>query len=124
MKTFKEFLNEAEDVTIFTNLSATGASLVKSFTDVESDDILDALKSNPASRNKLEDFVYSASDEDEKYSETIVVRANGRQFTLYAANARLRIGGGGANASSKDRLMDISAKDLIKWLPSARIKSK
>ena len=71
MKTFKEFLNEASDdnVIIYTNLPVPGSSLVKPFTDKESADILNALKSNPASRSKLEDFIYSAEDEDERYSE-------------------------------------------------------
>lgn len=126
MKTFREYLNEASDinVTIYTNLSVAGSSLAKSFTDKESADILDALKSNPASRSKLADFVYSAEDKDERYSETITIKAGGLMFTLYAANGQLRIGGGGNNTSAKKLLMGISAKDLIKWLPGARIESK
>lgn len=125
MKTFKEFINEASDNTIiYTNLSAVGSSLVKPFTDKESADILNALKSNPASRSKLADFISSAEDEDEKYSETISIITKSLAFTLYAANGQLRIGGGGNNTSAQKLLMDISAKDLIKWLPTAGINSR
>lgn len=124
MKTFKEFINEASDNTIiYTNLSAVGSSLVKPFTDKESADILNALKSN-ASRSKLADFISSAEDEDEKYSETISIITKSLAFTLYAANGQLRIGGGGNNTSAQKLLMDISAKDLIKWLPNAGINSR
>jgi hypothetical protein len=117
---FSAYLEEAKIIEIKKG-SDNNSSLAKTFTEDESDKIIDALKSNPKSESKLKNFIYSI-DKEEKYSEDIIVRMGGLQFTLYASYGILRIGGGGNSTTATSMLKGISAEDLIKVLPIAKIK--
>lgn len=118
---FSDYLEEAKQIVIRKG-GDNGSSLVTTFSEKETADIIDALKQNPKSESKLKDFIYSVEDEDEKYSDDVTVQLGGYMFTLYASYGILRIGGGGNSTSASGMLRGITAKDLIDALPNAKIK--
>jgi hypothetical protein len=117
---FEQYLEEAKKIDIKLG-SDSGSSLAKTFDEKESKQIIDALKANPKSESKLKDFIYSLEDEDLKYSDDIVVRMGGYQFTLYASYGIVRLGGGGNSTTANSIIKGISVKDLVDALPKAKV---
>lgn len=115
MFSFKTFIEEA---TISMG-SDNGSSLVKYFSDADTDKILDAVRKN-AKRTLIDKWISSVST-DNKYSETLFVDTGKLRFTLYASYGVMRIGGGGNSTSRPEDLKKVDTKMLVKELPSAKI---
>jgi hypothetical protein len=119
---FKEILTEAEKATIFMNRGFSGSGLCKGLSEKETNSIMDTLKNHSRSDYELMDFIDSV-DEEEKYSETLVIRYQSKVFTLYAANGRLRLGAGGSELTGCKLVKKIDINGLSKALKDAPIVS-
>jgi len=116
---FKEFLGEAK---IFKNFKDVGSSLVKRFDRDESKKIVKALKKNPQ-YSSIKQIVDSMTSDDAEYSDVLTIELNdGAKFTLYGFEGYLRMGGDSGGLSKRFEINAVTAEQLVKELPEAKIK--
>lgn len=117
---FKDLLEAS--CTIYLNKGATGTSLCKDFNEKEHNMIIKALQNHERADYELMDFLDTATDPKVKYSDTLVVHLGNKVFTLYAANARLRMGAGGSGFSGCSIVREITADEVAKAVVNAKLK--
>jgi hypothetical protein len=121
---FRE-LFESESATIYTSMGVSGTGLCRRLKEKEQSEIENALRSNSNSK-KLKDWFVEANDEDEKYSDVLVIEYKGKKFTLYAANGQWRFGGNTSTGGQEGfyqctDVVDFNINDLAKALEKAKI---